>query len=74
MSGFNVYPSEIEDVISEVDGVIECAVIGRPDELTGEAVVAYLRVDDGTDRDDLVARVEKHCRSKLARFKIPGLV
>ena len=59
-------------MISEVDGVTECAVIGRPDERAGEAVVAYLRVDDGTDSDDLVARVEQHCRSKLARFKVPG--
>ena len=42
VSGFNVYPSEIEDVVSEVDGVGECAVIGVPDERTGEAVVAYV--------------------------------
>ena len=42
MSGFNVYPTEVEDVIEEVDGVEDVAVIGVEDPLTGEAVVAYV--------------------------------
>ena len=42
VSGFNVYPIEVEDVIGEVDGVVEVAVIGVPDAETGEAVVAYV--------------------------------
>ena len=53
VSGFNVYPVEVEDVIEEVAGVAEVAVIGVADEQTGEAVVAYVRApgaDAGRDR------------------------
>src|SRR5690606_2184799 len=46
VSGFNVYPSEVEDVIREVDGVEEVAVIGAEDAVTGQAVVAYIVVAD----------------------------
>ncbi len=42
VSGFNVYPFEVEDVISEVSGVAQVAVVGLPDEETGEAVVAFV--------------------------------
>ena len=42
VSGFNVYPTEVEEVLREVDGVVDAAVIGVPDEVTGEAVVAYV--------------------------------
>ncbi len=70
VSGFNVYPSEVEDVIGEVDGVDGAAVIGVADEMTGEAVVAFV-VGTG---EDLVARVQAHCASRLARFKQPTRV
>ena len=50
VSGFNVYPTEVEDVIREVDGVADAAVIGAPDEATGEAVVAYVVPVGGVDR------------------------
>ena len=46
VSGFNVYPSEVEDVVAEVEGVTEVAVIGVPDPATGEAVVAYVVAPD----------------------------
>ena len=49
VSGFNVYPREVEEVLGDVDGVREAAVVGVPDEETGEAVVAYLRLADGRD-------------------------
>jgi long-chain acyl-CoA synthetase len=74
VSGFNVYPSEIEDVVAEVDGVRECAVIGVPDERTGEAVVAYVVVTDGADAQDLAERVRSHCETRLARFKVPSRI
>ncbi len=77
VSGFNVYPSEIEDVVSEVDGVGECAVIGVPDERTGEAVVAYVvpaRGAEQTDAGDLAERVRSHCATRLARFKVPSRI
>jgi long-chain acyl-CoA synthetase len=75
VSGFNVYPSEIEDVISEVATVGECAVIGVPDDETGEAVVAYIVArDDETARSSaaLTAEVRAHCEQRLARFKVPS--
>jgi long-chain acyl-CoA synthetase len=77
VSGFNVYPSEIEDVVSEVDGVGECAVIGVPEERTGEAVVAYVvptRGAEQTDAGELAERVRSHCETRLARFKVPSRI
>ena len=77
VSGFNVYPTEVEDVVAEVEGVAEAAVIGVPDPSTGEAVVAYVRADGGSSYDDpaeLVQRVEDHCAVRLARFKQPAEV
>ena len=73
VSGFNVYPIEVEDVIAEVDGVAEAAVIGAPDELTGERVVAYVRQVPGASlaADELEAAVREHCVARLARFKQP---
>jgi long-chain acyl-CoA synthetase len=78
VSGFNVYPSEIEEVLAEVDGVVEAAVVGVPDELTGEAVVAYVRPDpqrvdlaDDASVADLRGRISQLCDERLARFKQP---
>jgi long-chain acyl-CoA synthetase len=70
VSGFNVYPSEIEDVIAEVAGVRECAVIGVPHEATGEAVVAYV-VALPEAVAGLETAVAAHCADRLARFKVP---
>ena len=71
VSGFNVYPTEVEEVVREVTGVREAAVIGVPDEETGEAVVAYVRPDEGADADEVEAAVVAHCDVRLARFKRP---
>ena len=72
VSGFNVYPTEVEAVLKEVEGVREAAVIGAADELTGEAVVAYVvPLDPGADAAALTAAVEAHCGERLARFKQP---
>ncbi|MCW2766843.1 MAG: AMP-dependent synthetase and ligase [Nocardioides sp.] len=73
VSGFNVYPVEVEEVIREVDGVAEAAVIGVEDPVTGEAVVAYVRAP-GVDPVALEAAVRTHCEQRLARFKRPGRV
>ncbi|WP_372733756.1 class I adenylate-forming enzyme family protein [Nocardioides sp.] len=72
VSGFNVYPVEVEDVIREVDGVSEAAVIGVDDEETGEAVVAYV-VASG-DPQAVEAAVREHCVERLARFKQPSRI
>ena len=76
VSGFNVYPSEVEEVIGELDVVQEVAVIGEPDERTGEAVVAYVRArpTSSHSHDEIAERVREHCRARLARFKQPAAV
>jgi long-chain acyl-CoA synthetase len=71
VSGFNVYPSEVEDVITELDSVAQAAVIGVEDELTGEAVTAYVRPAREIDPDQLVEQVRAHCANRLAGFKQP---
>jgi long-chain acyl-CoA synthetase len=75
VSGFNVYPTEVEEVIAEVTGVAECAVIGTPDEETGESVHAFIvATDPAASGDDLADAVRAHCGSRLARFKWPTQV
>jgi long-chain acyl-CoA synthetase len=70
VSGFNVYPVEVEDVIREVPGVSEVAVIGVDDPQTGEAVVAYV-VGSG---ESLADGVRAWCEERLARFKQPSRI
>jgi len=74
VSGFNVYPTEIEELIGEVAGVGSVAVIGVPDERTGEAVVAYVRGDGTVGADDLLEAVTARCQQRLARFKQPSRI
>ena len=71
VSGFNVYPNEVESVIATHPGVQDCAVVGVPDEDTGEWVVAYvIRKDRGVTVD----MVRDHCRQSLTGYKVPKLV
>lgn len=71
VSGFNVYPVEVEDVITQLDGVLECAVIGLPDERTGEAVKAFVV----KERDSLTeAEVRAHCEANLTGYKRPRFI
>jgi long-chain acyl-CoA synthetase len=69
VNGFNVYPAEVEQVIAELPEVDAVAVVGRPDERTGEQVVAFVQGAEVTPQ--LVAA---HCARRLARFKRPGTV
>jgi long-chain acyl-CoA synthetase len=69
VNGFNVYPAEVEGVIREVPGVADVAVLGRPDERSGERVVAFLAGTGITEEEIL-----EHCRQRLARFKRPVAV
>ena len=73
VSGFNVYPSEVEDVVRDVHGVAEAAVIGVHDDVSGEAVVAYV-VAPGADPESVAADVRRHCETRLARFKRPSRI
>ena len=71
VSGFNVYPNEIEDAISRHDKVLEAAVIGVPDARSGEAVQAYVvKRDDSLTEAELLA----HCRTLLTGYKQPAKV
>lgn len=73
VSGFNVYPHEVEDVVKAVDGVTGCAVIGVPDETIGEAVVAYVVAPD-RDPGEVADAVRERCTRLLARFKQPSRI
>ncbi len=70
--GFNVYPAEIEQVLARLDGVLDCAVIGVPDERLGEVGRAYLvtRPASGLDEKSVIA----YAREYLANFKAPRSV
>jgi long-chain acyl-CoA synthetase len=69
VSGFNVYPNEVEAVAAACNGVAECACVGKPDERTGEAVRLFVaKAPDATlTEEDVVA----HCRRELAAYKLP---
>ena len=74
VSGFNVYPTEVEEVLREVDGVADAAVIGVPDEATGEAVVAYVVASPGRVAAEVEGAVRAHVEGRLARFKQPARI
>lgn len=68
VSGFNVYPNEIEEVISSMPGIKEVAVIGVPHARTGEAVKAFIvKTDDQITEAD----VKSYCRERLTAYKVP---
>ncbi|MBI5318593.1 long-chain fatty acid--CoA ligase [Bradyrhizobium sp.] len=68
VSGFNVYPNEIEEVIAGHAGVLECAVIGVPDSKSGEAVKAFIvRKDPNLASEDVI----KYCSTQLTAYKVP---
>jgi len=68
VSGFNVFPNEIEAIVATLDGVLECACVGVPDERTGEAVKLFVVKSDPA----LTAEaVEQHCRDSLTAYKVP---
>jgi len=71
VSGFNVYPNEIEDVLALNEKVLEAAVVGMPHPDTGESVVAYVVRQDPTLT---VQEVREHCRRQLAAYKVPSRV
>ena len=71
VSGFNVYPNEIEEVIASHPGVLECAVIGVADDKSGEAVKAFVvKKDPNVTAEDVI----KYCRENLTAYKVPKLI
>jgi long-chain acyl-CoA synthetase len=71
VSGFNVFPTELEDVVAQLAGVMECACIGMPDDKTGEAVKLVIVKKDP---DLTEAAVRAHCRENLTGYKQPKVV
>lgn len=71
VSGFNVYPNEVELVLTGHPGVAEAAVVGVEDPRTGQAVRAYVVLEEGSDVTE--ADLAAHCRRNLARFKCPSV-
>jgi long-chain acyl-CoA synthetase len=69
MNGENVFPGEVENCIYEVEGVGECAVIGHPDPLRGQAVWAYIVMKEGYKFDE--DKIRKYLAKNLASYKIP---
>lgn len=68
VSGFNVYPNEIEDVVMMHPGVLEVAAVGKPNQHSGESVMIYVvkKTNDLT-KEDLI----RHCRENLTAYKMP---
>ncbi len=69
VSGFNVYPNEIEGVVAMHRGVLECAAVGVPDDKSGEAVKLFVvKKDDALTAEALI----RHCREHLTGYKVPA--
>ncbi len=71
VSGFNVFPNELENVISLCPGVVECAAIGVADEKQGEAIKVFVVKNDPVLTEDDVA---KYCRQNLTGYKVPKYI
>lgn len=69
MGGFNVYPAEIEQVLTRHGAVSEAAVIGVPEARLGEVGRAYVTLRPGAETSP--AELVGHCRERLANFKVP---
>ena len=68
VSGFNVYPNEIEDVIAHYPKVLEVACVGVPSEKTGEAIKLFVvKKDASLTKDELIT----YCRTQLTGYKVP---
>jgi long-chain acyl-CoA synthetase len=71
VSGFNVYPNEVEDVVSQLAGVMECAVVGVADDKTGEAVKLVIVKKDPALTE---AQVRAYCKANLTGYKQPKVI
>ncbi|MGH8609684.1 MAG: AMP-binding enzyme, partial [Gammaproteobacteria bacterium] len=69
VSGFNVYPNEVEAVVAQYKGVLECACIGVPDQRSGEAVKVFIVAKPGATLS--AEGLRNHCRERLAAYKLP---
>jgi long-chain acyl-CoA synthetase len=70
VSGFNVFPNEIEDVLMQHPSVRECVAVGIPDARKGEAVKVFVSLREATDDQALL----EHCRQFLTGYKLPSAI
>lgn len=71
VSGFNVFPTELEDVVSQMDGILECACVGVPDAKLGEAVkLVIVRKNPDISEE----QVRAYCKENLTGYKQPKLI
>jgi long-chain acyl-CoA synthetase len=71
VSGFNVYPNEVEEVVASHPGVLECAVVGVPDAASGEAVVLFVAKKDPALTEQALM---KYCAEQLTGYKKPKYI
>jgi long-chain acyl-CoA synthetase len=71
VSGFNVYPNEVEDALAKMDAVLEAAVVPIPDAKTGEAVRAYIVKNPDYEGDLATEDILRHCKALLTDYKVP---
>ncbi|MEL6750657.1 MAG: long-chain fatty acid--CoA ligase, partial [Pseudomonadota bacterium] len=72
VSGFNVFPNEIEDVVGSCKGVLECACVGVPDEKSGEAIMVFAIREDGSSVSE--KEVRDYCEEHMTGYKKPRYV
>ncbi|GLZ87471.1 hypothetical protein Pres01_35220 [Metapseudomonas resinovorans] len=72
VSGFNVYPNELEDVLATLPGVLQCAAIGVPDEKSGEAIKMFVVAKPGVSLTK--EQVMEHMRSNVTGYKVPRAI
>jgi long-chain acyl-CoA synthetase len=70
VSGFNVYPNEIEDVVSSLPEIVECAVIGVEDRRSGEVPKLFVVTHEPITTEKILA----HCRERLTSYKLPKTI
>jgi long-chain acyl-CoA synthetase len=71
VSGFNVYPNEIEEVVGQLEGVMECACVGMPDEKSGEAVKLVIVKKNPSLTE---SQVQTYCAANLTGYKQPKVI
>jgi len=70
--GMNIYPKQVEEVLYQLDDVLEAAVVGVPDELYGEEVMAFVVVKEQSSLTE--ADIIRHCKEKMADYRCPKTV
>ncbi|MBR5410909.1 MAG: acyl--CoA ligase [Clostridia bacterium] len=74
VSGFNIYPSEIESVVGTVPGVKQCCVVGEAAAVVGKRIVCFVVADDGADREKIEREIRAAAKGNLAEYAQPSRV